>query len=939
MAGTPQGNIGPIVSLGWAGSQISISEGVIFIPWLAVITFALDILELAGIIPDPISLLLSLFSGRPREQATIQQASRLMTARNPAARLFGIMLERMVAEWDIVTSEGGSGREILDAATAEFVANLVAQGIAEERAKVILVNALSEAAQSGLPLEPELKQPLAQNLNFNGPQTMATELMTQYEKQIAKGLSINNALQKAEQWVWKNTNLNNLFHLQIGKFIVPTPPPPTLVPGQNGTCPVGYQLDSKTELCTLISTTPPPPPPPPIPPPPIGGQPDPEGDEITDDLCQQMQANTAALITAIQAIPQPPAEDPDCCTNVVNALSNVVTVLGSVASAIAGISGAGGVDLSGVVAALQQLVTAVGAIPGPAPIDFSPITAALNQIAQQLAKGAGVNLKPIVDALNAIFGTIDTPIALGKQLANDGYVDQAYVSFFGQGATAPMGVAAAFTHDWELIRNLVKNFVGTDIGPPGGAPASPAKGPTGLTGALTTYLSSTDKIISPVLDPLIKTVIGQLAPVGTPSIGNIGVELSTPIKSAVSVALTAAVASWIMSYLGIAGGEPLAIIAELIAGAIGFEELRDVEIAPLVSNGIAKIADMQAKAKFRQELPGAEALFSLVARGLLDSGTVGTIIPFTGIPSQLADATQKSVYGGWQARMMIRMFESGLFTPGDLADELTFAGMRPASQKRLLAAAPWLATVSERNELKAALENAYVNGLLSDSDLTQQLAQLNQDTDGDGMLLQRSQLQKRVSFAKELERSYSAQFTIQLIPESQYRGLLSGLGLQPDWINAKVAQDTAHMAATAYRKELAAELALERATAAEERRAAIKNFVVGNIDQAGLLAALLLTGLNSTQAAAWVDLTTLQKSGSLRWIYGLQLLPAQAALLRSRVTALSDQRKRLQITDPAFVAALQALGIPPHYVNVIRATADAMISPKTAAVTIPVETS
>jgi hypothetical protein len=56
------------------------------------------------------------------------------------------------------------------------------------------------------------------------------------------------------------------------------------------------------------------------------------------------------------------------------------------------------------------------------------------------------------------------------------------------------------------------------------------------------------------------------------------------------------------------------------------------------------------------------------------------------------------------------------------------------------------------------------------------------------------------------------------------------------------------------------------------------------------------------------------------------------------VTALADQRKRLQINDPTFVGALQAMGIADRYINALRAATDALITPKTAAVTIPVQT-
>jgi hypothetical protein len=118
----------------------------------------------------------------------------------------------------------------------------------------------------------------------------------------------------------------------------------------------------------------------------------------------------------------------------------------------------------------------------------------------------------------------------------------------------------------------------------------------------------------------------------------------------------------------------------------------------------------------------------------------------------------------------------------------------------------------------------------------------------------------------------------------------------------------------------------------------MESFKSGVANETALAAALVLTGLTPTQAAAWVSLATLQRSGSLRWIYGLLKSPTEAALLRQRISALADQRKRLQIDDPTFVAALQAIGISDRYINALRAATNALITPKTAAVTIPVQT-
>ena len=125
-------------------------------------------------------------------------------------------------------------------------------------------------------------------------------------------------------------------------------------------------------------------------------------------------------------------------------------------------------------------------------------------------------------------------------------------------------------------------------------------------------------------------------------------------------------------------------MSEKILAIIGLEEIREVQLGPLVRHGIARVAEMQALALYRQELPGATSLAVLDAQGLLPAGMLDALIPSTGLPNILVDATKRSAYRGFNARQMLRLIETGLFTGADIADELTFAGMRPVSQHRLL---------------------------------------------------------------------------------------------------------------------------------------------------------------------------------------------------------------------------------------------------------------
>lgn len=227
-------------------------------------------------------------------------------------------------------------------------------------------------------------------------------------------------------------------------------------------------------------------------------------------------------------------------------------------------------------------------------------------------------------------------------------------------------------------------------------------------------------------------------------------------------------------------------------------------------------------------------------------------------------------------------------------------------------------------------------GLLSDQDLTEQLDSIEHNTDRDNLVLIGAKWRKLSAITKDLEAQYATLFEAGLIDDATFHDHLTAIGVQSDVANAVAARSEARANASLQRRTLADARALAKATAAQERRAAVRSFVAGQIDLAALAVALTATGLTPIQAAAWSEIAQLQKTGTPRWLYGLRLPSAEATLLRSRVTALLDQRKRQLLSDPEFHDGLASLGIPPEWINALRAQADALVTPKAAASLTPI---
>jgi hypothetical protein len=379
--------------------------------------------------------------------------------------------------------------------------------------------------------------------------------------------------------------------------------------------------------------------------------------------------------------------------------------------------------------------------------------------------------------------------------------------------------------------------------------------------------------------------------------------------------------------------------AAQVAQAAGFREIAQALHRSVYGIAFARPAAYEVNAATRSLYPAGMNGRRMYARGLLTDAQRDELDSYEGMNTDYAPIMQQAAYRGINARQLLRLIETDIFSASEIADELTFSGMRGVSQARMLKAAPWLATTAERNTLRSQLEAAYVAGLLSDTDLTNQVTAIESNTDLPGLVLQAARWKKLIAETKALEAEYTTLYIGGLIDDPTFRNYLSGIGLQPDMVNIVAGKAEARANATIQRKTIAAAAALERTTLNEERKAAMKNYNSGNIDAAALLAALLLTGLTATQAAAWVDLAVLQKAGGLQWLYGLQLDKPTAILLRERVSALTDQRKRLLITDAQYTAGLTAWGIPDKYINALKAAADAMITPKSSAILLPVATS
>lgn len=572
-----------------------------------------------------------------------------------------------------------------------------------------------------------------------------------------------------------------------------------------------------------------------------------------------------------------------------------------------------------------------------------------------------VDLTPVVNAINHQTTFFDVPNSIAQQIAHDAMMPPQYVAAM-QGTAGDVADAVLGVLKWIYDPDPAGTV--KDKEPPAMSPSTRSaigwvrdilaglmrEAPNWekdfkdwltpvLKNAMSNVISAEDAVFAPIVKNLVGAVTKFLKPAGgaVPALGMPGGDFDGPVAAATGVTLTTEFMAWLLSFIGINTGPALKHVVELIAAAVDFEELRDVLIGPLVREGIGAAATLNARAQFQQHTPGVGAVADWLARQLVPAGEANQLAAFDGINAHLFALMTTAAQKGINPRQLIQLLPTGLLSAADLTDELNFSGMRQASQHRMQLAAPYLASRAQRDALRSTLEAAYAAGLLADQDLQSQLDGIENVVDRDQLAISNAKWKKLIAITKQLENEYSTLYIGGVIDDATFRSDLTAIGLQQDVASAVAAVAEAKANAALVKRNIAEARALGRATQAEERRAAMKSFVTGQITVAALTAELLAAGLTPIQTAAWVELAQLQKGGGLKWLYGRQLSPGDATLLRQRVAALTDQRKRLQIDDPTYHQQLVALGIPDVWVNALRAAADAMITPKTSAFAIPVQ--
>src|SRR6267154_2038882 len=667
------------------------------------------------------------------------------------------------------------------------------------------------------------------------------------------------------------------------------PPPPQQV------CPPGTHWDPATETC-VANFVPPPiiiPPTTQQPPPPETGQPNPQGDEITYELCLQMKANADAIVFAINqlqgALGGDPAGAAACCTTVVTAINLVSKSL----------------------LQIFTLLNSQAAKPAP-PITFSP-TITIDVPPQPppniTVDAPATDVSGIVDQLAKIFKTLDVPMSTYQWMAEQGWITPELLQQLDTGDLGS-GLVSILVQALMQLTKFYQAIGGFIYGIPTdklGKVDEPL--PQAIARLLGGALKTGSDPIYPVVKGMIDAVLAQLDPTQEPVLGNAFIDADLVLSKTLVPAVTFNTIALGAAYFGWDTSEQLKTYVDLASDFVGLSEVKELLVGKKFKYGPEAVADMQSKAQFRQGIPSAAAIAGWHARGLIDPTQLDRFYAFNGLPKDFTVAQTQGAYRPISPRALANLTRDTPFRRDDIRHAIIDSSIAPEHIPMLLELYEYNSVRTLYSALITEAEAAYRHGVVSEDELQQIVADAGWSDRAWQIIKSKVLLQRRMTLASEIEKQVTTFVAAGLeTPDDGFRAL-EAAGVQ-DWYAQLVltlAADKAAVhqsridASNARREELARERNLTKAAVAEFQR--------GFIDDAGLTTALAAIGLDPTLVASVVAVQNATRTGRLRLIFGQLLPPEDAKVLSDRVAAIEGQFKKQLITFDQARTQLQGLGV------------------------------
>jgi hypothetical protein len=372
-----------------------------------------------------------------------------------------------------------------------------------------------------------------------------------------------------------------------------------------------------------------------------------------------------------------------------------------------------------------------------------------------------------------------------------------------------------------------------------------------------------------------------------------------------SAAVTAAFEALLPEKLNTLNG-----IGPMLASLAGFAEVSRAIRDPLYAAAFGKSAEYKYRSQFKPEFPSERDATTWYARGLITQAQLDAIWAVSGLKSEYEQPYLSAAYRPLSPFLLRLAENTGAISDADLMETMTYAGMRPVDQQRMVALFDAAAILPYRNQVLSALKIACEKGTIPLSELASQAQSIGIIAAAIPLIQQEVAWRRIEQLAELYRKSVTELYKTGQLADADYVPSLTAAGIDQADAEAHYQIDSAAKLGKALAAEARAAAALTKQQQHQAMNSAVAQFREGTLDEPALLAALLAIPIDPSIATFVTSIQAARLAGNVRYVYGLTLPRHEAEVLREQVAALALQTRAKLVSYDDALAALKNYGIP-----------------------------
>lgn len=373
-----------------------------------------------------------------------------------------------------------------------------------------------------------------------------------------------------------------------------------------------------------------------------------------------------------------------------------------------------------------------------------------------------------------------------------------------------------------------------------------------------------------------------------------------------SAAVTAAFEALFPEKLNVLNGAGPAL-----SNMAGFAEVSKAVLGPLYHTAFGKALEYKYAEQFTPLYVAESKAAEWHARGIMTDDDAAEVFTYSGLKTKYLADWLESGYRPMQPRALVNLVQDTPFPTADMQTLMTFAGIRLSDQAIVLPLMEIASMKNVRNQYLAATVSAAEEGIVTADQLQQAMTDLGFSGTAQNFVQLTVATKKLQQLAELYRKSVTDLYKSNQLTDAQYVPALEAIGIAEPDADAHFAIDSAIVHGKAIAAAARAEVKEASAITSNSVKTARTQLLSGAIDLPVFSAAIAASGLDLALVPGVIALASAQLAARQRNVFGLLVTPAQAVLLREKVSDLGKQVTGGLMTPAAALATLASLNIPP----------------------------